>query len=295
MSTALTTRPDFTPVIDLVVRSCRAKTTRARYARHLAKFCHYWDTHRRPPFTRALVLEYVRSMDGEPAFEICHALTALRALAREARYAGLIDGDTAAGIAEVKGPTVRGTRQGKRLSAEEMAEMLAKPDTSTLEGLRDRVALDLLFYSGLRREEACSITVEHVALIEGRPALVNLMGKGDRIRTVPIPREMHERINEWLAKSGIKSGYLLRRVHRTKDGCRVRGDGPMDGSSLYDIVRAYWDLTPHDLRRTMGALARKAGAEVDEIQAIYGHASATMTQRYIGNVLNFQKAPCDYL
>lgn len=294
MSTALLTRPDFAPVIDLVVRACRAKTTRARYSRHLAKFCHYWDAHKRPPFTRALVLEYIRSMDGAPAFEICHALTALRTLAREARYAGMIDGDTAAGIADIKGPAVRGVRQGKRLSAEEMSEMLAKPDMSTLEGLRDRIVLDLLFYAGLRREEACSVTVDRIALIEGRPALVNLIGKGDRIRTVPIPREMHDRINEWLARSGITNGYLLRRVHRTKDGCRVRGESPMDGSSLYNVAIKY-GAQPHDLRRTMGALARKAGAEIDEIQAIYGHASATMTQRYIGDVLNFQKAPCDYL
>lgn len=300
MTTAIVPATDYAPIIDMVIRRCPAKTTQARYRRKLTAFAQYWDQRGRPPFSRPLVLEYVQSIADAAAFEICHSLTAIRALAKEARYAGLIDSATAEGILDISGPKVLGTRQGKRLTAAEVEDLLAQPDTDTLEGLRDRIALDLLFYAGLRREEACSITVEHIAMIDGRPAIVNLLGKGHTIRTVPIPLAMYERIGAWMTRAGIFEGFLLRRLKRLRHGHVVRTKDRFDGSSVYNIVRRHASaigitLAPHDLRRTMGALARKAGAELDQIQAVYGHASVTMTQHYIGAVLDFQNAPCDLL
>lgn len=52
-------------------------------------------------------------------------------------------------------------------------------------------------------------------------------------------------------------------------------------------------IAPHDLRRTYAKLARKAGAELEQIQLTLGHASIETTQRYLGTDLDLENAPSD--
>lgn len=53
------------------------------------------------------------------------------------------------------------------------------------------------------------------------------------------------------------------------------------------------DISPHDLRRTFSKLARKAGAELEQIMLSLGHESVATTQKYLGVDLNFENAPSD--
>ena len=61
------------------------------------------------------------------------------------------------------------------------------PDTQTLQGKRARALLVLLMGCGLRRSEAAVLRWEQIQQREGRWAIVDLVGKGQRLRSVAVP------------------------------------------------------------------------------------------------------------
>ena len=280
---------DYAPLIDVVVGSSRAYTTKTRHKRKLTLFFEWWAAAGRPVFCRDTVQQYMAEIATQAAFQRLHSLAAIKRLATEAFYRGLIDHHTLTGITNIEAPRVLGSRQGNRLSAEEITAAIRKPDASTLLGKRDRLALALLFYAGLRRYEAAAVTVAHLKYMEGRPVIANLVGKGERVRTVPIPGFVMDWAQEWIALTGI-DGVLLRSVNRW--GQVSNG---LSGTKLLMIAKQYAGVGCHDLRRTMGSLARRAGMELDQIQQVYGHSSVSTTQGYIGGTLNLRNAVCDVL
>ena len=79
-----------------------------------------------------------------------------------------------------------GVRSGNWLTLEQARRLLAVPDPATVKGLRDRVLLGFLVGCGLRRGELAGLEFSDVAQREGRWAIVDLVGKHGRVRTVPI-------------------------------------------------------------------------------------------------------------
>lgn len=92
-------------------------------------------------------------------------------------------------------PNVRqqGTRVGNWLTREQTNDLLAVPDRSTLKGKRDYCILALLVGCALRRHELTNLEVDEIQLREGRWVIVDMRGKGGRVRTVPIPMWVKQR------------------------------------------------------------------------------------------------------
>jgi integrase/recombinase XerD len=175
--------------------------------------------------------------------------------------------------------------------------LLNAPDTSTLKGLRDRAILAILVGCGLRRSEAAALVVEHIQQRDGRWVVCDLLGKGNRTRTVPMPSWAQAAIDAWALAAGISAGRLFRAIHK---GGYVNGEA-MSDQGIADVVRTYAKecgfaaLAAHDLRRTFAKLAHKGGAGLDQIQLSLGHASIKTTERYLGVVQDLTDAPCDRL
>jgi integrase len=74
--------------------------------------------------------------------------------------------------------------------------------------------LAILLGCGLRRRELAELTLENLQRREERWAIVDLVGKGRHIRTVPVPNWVKETLDAWLAAAGIVSGPLFRCVCR---------------------------------------------------------------------------------
>ncbi len=53
------------------------------------------------------------------------------------------------------------------------------------------------------------------------------------------------------------------------------------------------NIRPHDLRRTYAKLARKGGAQLEQIKFTLGHDSVATTEKYVGDELDYQNAPAD--
>jgi integrase/recombinase XerD len=141
------------------------------------------------PFSRALVQRYRSHLAAQDksASTINQRLAPVRKLADEAAVAGLLPSAIAGEVRSVKGAKQLGVRAGNWLTRERAEELLSLPDRATLKGKRDYALLSLLLSAGLRRDELASLRREDIQQREGRWCLVDLRGKGNRVRTVAIP------------------------------------------------------------------------------------------------------------
>jgi integrase len=222
-------------------------------------------------------------------------LGAVRRLAYEAADCGLLSSDLAAGIRRVKGLKRNGVRMGKWLTDEQARCLWQSPDNARMKGKRDRALLALLLACGLRRHEAANLRVEDVQQREDHWAIVDLVGKGHHIRTVPMPDWVYRELLSWLRSACIDRGKVFRRVSRTGS---VLGDG-ISEKAIWHVVRSSASkvgvpaLAPHDLRRTCARLCRNAGGELDQIQLLLGHVSIQTTEQYLGSRQRIRSAVND--
>ena len=249
----------------LVVDAVTSPHSKRAYAKALAEFFD-WVEHQGQgigSFSKALVTAYKSWLEEKklaPA-TINQRLAAVRKLAEEGSDNGLLSGDVAAAIGRVKGAKRLGVRAGNWFDVRQAEKLLALPDAGTLKGKRDRALLAMLVGCGLRRSEVVGLTVKHIQQRDGRWAVVDLIGKHGRIRTVPMPAWAKVAIEEWTAAAAITEGALFRAI--TKGG--TIGKEAMTAQALYYVVAEYAAqlgvaLGPHDLRRTFGKLAHKGGS-----------------------------------
>ncbi len=292
---ALMPYADYTPVIDLVTDSLTSTHSQRAYRRNLEAFMSWYDEAGRPGLTKATVNSYRAHLvaAGLSAASINQAMSAIRKLAAEAADNDLMDGAAAEAIGRVKGVKSAGRRTGNWLARDDAQALILRPDVATLKGIRDRALLAVMLGGGLRRSEVSALTFGDIQQREGRWAIVDLVGKGQRVRTVPIPSWVKSAVDEWADAAGLTDGRIFRSVNR---GGRLAGDG-MTPQAIYTVVATYAgaDAAAHDLRRTFAKLAHKGGAPLEQIQLTLGHASIQTTERYLGVEQDLTHAPCDVL
>jgi site-specific recombinase XerD len=283
----------------MVLDGLPSEHSRRAYERALFDFFHWHRGVGRPQLNKAVVQRYAAELRGAgmSASSVNQRLSAIRKLAAEAADNGLIDAQVAGGIRAVKGSRQEGRRTGNWLTREEAQAWLGAPDKRTLRGRRDRALLAVLIGCGLRRSEAANLTFGHVQQRDGRWVLVDLIGKRDKVRSVPMPNWAKAAIDEWSTTSGITDGQIFRAVNK---GDRVVGGG-ITPQAIYNIIVGYagelqkQGVAPHDLRRTFAKLAHKGGAAIDQIQLSLGHESIQTTEEYLGVEQDLTDAPCDHL
>ena len=299
MTPALVPDPRWGELRKLVVDSVTSPHSRRAYGFALDQFFAWYAAEPRGPFSKAVVNEYRAQFEGRSlsASTTNIHLAAVRKLAVEAADNGLLAPELAAGIARVRGAKRLGQRAGNWLTAEEATAMLNAPNRSTLIGCRDRAILALLIGCGLRRTELVSLDVESIQLRDSRWVVPDLVGKGNRLRTVPVPAWVKVILDEWLERAGIASGAVFRPLNK---GGRLL-DGRISEDTVWNVVRAYGarlgkkGFAPHDARRTCAKLCRASGGDLEQIQLLLGHASIQTTERYLGTRQNLVQAVNDNL
>ena len=285
-------------IVEMVTNAVTSEHTKRAYSRALVDFVAWHSSEGRQGLDKATVNAYVAHLRaaGVPASSINQRLVAIRKMAREAADNGLIDHATAEAIARAQGVRSEGKRLGNWLSKDDAQRLLDAPDVGATKGLRDRAILAVLLGCGLRREECAAVTVAHLQQREGRWVIVDIQGKRNKLRSVPMPSWAKYAVDAWLVAGSISDGPIFRPVNR---GGRV-GAGPMTAQAIYNAVNEYaaalgLTVHPHDLRRTFAKLAKKGGAPIEQIQFSLGHASVMTTERYLGEQQDLTSAPCDAL
>ena len=299
MATALTVVPKPTALdalLSLVLDTVPSAETKRHYRHALLEFFE-WREARALPFDRATVHNFRAELEncGYSASAINVRLAAIRKLAKEASINGHLDPAVENAIRQVANVRQAGNRAGNWLTHAEAQRLILSPDPATLKGKRDRCALALLVGCALRRSEAAQLTFEHIQRREGRWAIVDIIGKRNRIRTIAIPGWVKTAVDRWAEAAQISEGRVLRAVNQG----RLTNDS-LSGTAILDLVSHYGDkigvaLKAHDLRRTCAKLCRKEGGELEQIQIMLGHTSIQTTERYLGTNQNLVKAPNDLL
>src|SRR6266550_8234168 len=130
------------------------------------------------------------------------------------RRFGLLSPELAAGISRVKGVKQLGFRAGNWLSAEQSSEVLKRACGDSMRAKRDYAMLALLFGCGFRRSELVGLELDEIQMRQGHWAVVDLIGKGGHIRTVPIPEWVKAALDQWTRAAGVTEGRIFRAVAR---------------------------------------------------------------------------------
>jgi site-specific recombinase XerD len=283
-----------------VLDSLTSPESKRAYGRAITEFLAWFQSERPATgFTKATVQNYKARLSEKDlsASAINVKMTAIRRLAAEAADNGLMAPELAAGIGRVKGIKRDGVRTGNWLTVHQAEKLINAPNPETLKGKRDRALLAVLIGCGLRREETAGLTLEHVQQRDARWVIVDMKGKGGRVRTVPMPSWTKLALDEWITAVGFSAGRVFRPVNK---GDNLAGD-TMTAQSIFETVKKYAaeiglkEIAPHDLRRTFAKLAHKGRAALEQIQLSLGHASIQTTERYLGVRQDLTDAPCDRL
>ena len=177
-------------------------------------------------------------------------------------------------------------RLPKVLNEEQLKRLFSQQNLSKRSGIRDRAILELLFSTGLRVSELCSLNVDTINIESGE---FTVIGKGRKARTVYLSDS---------AKYWVKRYLGVRRDNFRPLFIRYSGksmdDGDIDGESLrltartiQRVVKKYTakagisvDATPHTLRHSFATGLLRQGADLRSVQELLGHSDVSTTQIY---------------
>jgi integrase len=282
-----------------VLNTLASMHSRRSYEYAIDRFIAWYCSEPRLTFNRSVVVRYRSFLErlSLSAATINLRLSAIRRLADESAESGWLSPELAIGIRRVKGVKRLGRKMGNWLTRNQAQELVNAASKNSLRGWRDGAMLGLLLGCGLRRSEVVGLNLDQLQSREGRWVIVNLVGKGGRLRTVPMPSWCKELIDAWLRHSGVSDGRVLRQVLK---GGILQPAGVTPNVVWYAVKRCARqaginNLAPHDLRRTRARLCHGCGGELEQIQFLLGHASVQTTERYIGSKQKLQDAVNDRL
>lgn len=170
------------------------------------------------------------------------------------------------------------------LNPEELAQLFAQPKPSTLQGLRDRALLELLFSSGLRVSELVNLNREDVNL-KRKEFMVR--GKGGKDRPVFVSEEAALHIQNYLNKRQDNTRPLFIRYSGNKQINLSGNYYRLTARSIQRLVARYALLagitkhvSPHTLRHSFATDLLMNGADLRSVQAMLGHSNISTTQIY---------------
>jgi integrase/recombinase XerC len=287
-----------------VARRAAAPLTRATYATAYRAFARHLEAQLgRPPVPKDLTEDalagYRDGLEraGRARATIAKELAALRQLAHA--LAGDFNVDAAA-VARVKANRVA-PRAPRALTRGELERLWAMPDLRTRRGKRDRALLMLLGAAGLRRAEACALAYGDLEELQRHPAPRRrdaLVSAGERTawvvhvreptrgraRTVDLAEPVVEAIRDWTrSRPKAPTDHLFVSLPRN------RPPGPLRPRAVNALVARYASRaglpedrrTPHVLRHTFCTLLADAGAGLEVVAELAGHADLRTTKGYV--------------
>ncbi len=178
-------------------------------------------------------------------------------------------------------------RQIDFLSGDELKRILEAPNEKDEKSLRDKAILEMLFSTGLRVSELCSLPRD----INLDKDEISIRGKGEKVRVVFISPDARSAIKEYLAKRKDLGGGLFTAVRSngTKNKKPIGKNGAEDLTprSIQRMIKHYATkagimkhVTPHVLRHSFATDLLSNGADIRSVQTMLGHANIATTQIY---------------
>ncbi len=188
-----------------------------------------------------------------------------------------------------------GERSIDLISLTELKRLLAAPDreSNPLRRARDKALLELLFSTGLRVSEICSLTTDLDLNLDE----FSIRGKGGKVRVVFLSAEAKKAVREYLALRHDLSEALFVTIDESQGQGQSLSDGRkgltlspalgLTSRSVERIVKRYATIagitkkvTPHVIRHVFATDLLSNGADIRSVQTMLGHSSIITTQIY---------------
>ena len=170
-----------------------------------------------------------------------------------------------------------GGRDLDLITADELNRLMKSPAGNSLNELRDRAILELLFSTGLHVSELCSLNSD----LDLTRDEFSVRGKGDKVRVVFLSPGAKKAVAEYIKKRGDMGEALFVGYGIGQDSARLTS------RSIERIVKQHAvkagitrKVTPHVIRHSFATDLLENGADLRSVQALLGHANIATTQVY---------------
>ena len=224
--------------------------------------------------------DYVATLHQEELApsSIARNIVAIRTFFKFLQLEGLIRENPAELIATQKMweriPSVLTTRQ--------VDEFLNSPKKTDSYCLRDRALLEVLYATGCRASEVCTLRIRDMSLAERH---IRCQGKGGKQRLVPIGSKAISAIHTYC--EALRGQLAARNAHPPEELFLSRSGRGLDRIQLWRLVKRYAkrvgiseEVSPHSLRHSFATHLLAGGADLRLVQEMLGHASIQTTQIY---------------
>jgi integrase/recombinase XerD len=166
------------------------------------------------------------------------------------------------------------------LSFNEVGRLINAPNMKTLEGIRDKAMLEILYATGVRVSELIKLEGAKVNLQMG---FILAFGKGSKERLIPIGEAAKLAVEDYIlrARPGFTRGKIITDLFLTRRG------GAMTRQGFWKIIKRYTlqegiqkVVSPHTLRHAFATHLLEGGADLRSVQQMLGHSDISTTQIY---------------
>jgi integrase/recombinase XerD len=260
----------------LQVEKGLARHTLESYRRDLDRLQTWANKNNKEVFalTRADLRKWIASLsrEGLAPTSITRAVSATRGFFKFL----MLDGHIKSHPAEDLDTPQRFAYLPKFLTEDEINRLLATPDISTEEGIRDRAVLEIMYATGLRVSELVNLKHADVDLMTG---LVRCYGKGNKERRVPLGKSAIHWLQQY---SAVKAGY----GKQSAPNMFLHRGRPFTRQLAWSMIKHHAEkagiknVSPHTLRHSFATHLLQHGADSRSVQALLGHSDISTTQIY---------------
>lgn len=170
------------------------------------------------------------------------------------------------------------------ISADELERLLSAPSGGSLQELRDRALLEMLFSTGLRVSELCNLPRD----LDLSKDEFSVRGKGEKVRVVFLSDTAKAALKKYLAaRKDMDDSMFIRLGRKASTGTKKGENLRITPRSVERLVAHYAikagiskKVTPHVIRHSFATDLLQNGADLRSVQALLGHSNITTTQVY---------------
>ncbi len=168
------------------------------------------------------------------------------------------------------------------LSTNEIDQLIAAIDLSTLEGERNKAILEMLYSCGLRVSELTTLKLSDLFFDE---SFIKVTGKGNKQRFVPIGLPTQRILNIYI--ENVRNQFPIQKTANDTLFINRRGN-PLTRAMIFTIIKGLAveiglekSISPHTFRHSFATHLLENGADLRSIQLMLGHESITTTEIYM--------------
>lgn len=170
-------------------------------------------------------------------------------------------------------------------SEKEMNRLKEIPFPDDFNGIRNRLVVELLYTTGMRRAELIGLKTQHIDL---SAKTIKVLGKRNKERVLPILGAVIPLIRDYIDKRNVLTNVVDNEYFfLTEKGVK------MYESLVYGIINKYFSSisdkvkkSPHVLRHSFATHLLNNGADLNSVKELLGHSSLASTQIYVNSSLS---------